>query len=262
MAVGAVPGRDAVAPPQLAADVPVVDVLHPVEEDLLEALAARSPVRPSRTAAIALSAIGLTLMNHCVLMRGSMTSLLRSQRPRTISCGAAADEVAARLEVGQDAAGGPRAASARRTAPPFSLMWPSSVITSIIGRPWRAAVSKSSWSCAGVILTAPVPKSRSHDVVGDDRARRARRTGSARGARRAPCSASSSGCTATAVSPRMRLRPRRGDGDRRVGIGRAVVAHEVVADDHSVPFSGVAMTSRSDTLVWQPGHQLTSCSPR
>ena len=31
---------------------------------------------------------------------------------------------------------------------------------------------------------------------------------------------------------------------------------------HSVPVSGVAMTSRSDTLVRQPGHQLTSASVR
>ena len=38
VALRAVPGRDAVAPPQLPADVPVVDVLQPVEEDLLEAL--------------------------------------------------------------------------------------------------------------------------------------------------------------------------------------------------------------------------------
>src|SRR5204862_6682465 len=36
--VRAVPRRDAVAPPQLALDVPVMDVLHPVEERLEVAL--------------------------------------------------------------------------------------------------------------------------------------------------------------------------------------------------------------------------------
>ena len=38
VAVGAVPDRDAVPPPELAADAPVADVLHPVEVDLGEAL--------------------------------------------------------------------------------------------------------------------------------------------------------------------------------------------------------------------------------
>ena len=37
-AVRAVPHRDAVAPPELARDAPVADVLHPVEVDLVEAL--------------------------------------------------------------------------------------------------------------------------------------------------------------------------------------------------------------------------------
>ena len=36
--VGAVPDGDAVAPPELAADAPVADVLHPVQVDALEAL--------------------------------------------------------------------------------------------------------------------------------------------------------------------------------------------------------------------------------
>ena len=38
VAVRAVPGRDAVAPPQLAADVPVADLGQPVLPGLLEAL--------------------------------------------------------------------------------------------------------------------------------------------------------------------------------------------------------------------------------
>src|SRR5262249_12041545 len=38
VAVGAVPDRDAVPPPDLARDAPVADVLHPVEVDAREAL--------------------------------------------------------------------------------------------------------------------------------------------------------------------------------------------------------------------------------
>ena len=114
--VGAVPGRDAVAPPQLPADVPVVDVLHPVEEDLLEALRHERACGPRARRPWPCSAIGLTLMNHCVLRRGSMTSSLRWQRPMTISCGRARHEVAGRLQVGQDALACLVAASGRRKA--------------------------------------------------------------------------------------------------------------------------------------------------
>ena len=38
MAVGAIPSRDAVPPPQLPPNRPVVDVLHPAGVDLLEAV--------------------------------------------------------------------------------------------------------------------------------------------------------------------------------------------------------------------------------
>ena len=62
----------------------------------------RIRVRPLRVASSARSASGAVRMNHWVLSRGSMTSLERWQRPMTISCGSLADEVAARLEVGED----------------------------------------------------------------------------------------------------------------------------------------------------------------
>ena len=38
LAIGAMPGRDAMPPPQLAADTPVFDVFHPVKIHPLEAL--------------------------------------------------------------------------------------------------------------------------------------------------------------------------------------------------------------------------------
>ena len=60
-------------------------------------------VRPSRTAFIARSAIGLTSMNHWVLRRGSTMSSLRWQRPMTISCGRASTRSPARIEVSEDA---------------------------------------------------------------------------------------------------------------------------------------------------------------
>ena len=60
VAVRAVPGRDAVAPPQLAADVPVVDVRQPVLPDLLEALRQDPGRARPRVAASAASASGLT----------------------------------------------------------------------------------------------------------------------------------------------------------------------------------------------------------
>ena len=50
----------------------------------------RIRVRPLRVASSARSASGVVRMNHWVLSRGSMMSLLRSQRPMTISCGTAA----------------------------------------------------------------------------------------------------------------------------------------------------------------------------
>ena len=47
----------------------------------------RIRVRPDRVASSARAASGPVRMNHWVLSRGSMTSLLRWQRPMTISCG-------------------------------------------------------------------------------------------------------------------------------------------------------------------------------
>ena len=102
VAVRAVPGRDAMAPPQLAGHVPVADVRQPVLPGLLEPLG-QDPRPPGpRVASSARAASGSVRMNHCVLRRGSMTSSLRWQRPMTISWGCSSDEVAAGVEVGHD----------------------------------------------------------------------------------------------------------------------------------------------------------------
>ena len=60
VALRVVPGRDAMAPPQLAADAPVLDVAHPVEVGLASSSPGRSacgPARPPRSPAAASGAI-------------------------------------------------------------------------------------------------------------------------------------------------------------------------------------------------------------
>ena len=79
----------------------------------------RIRVRPDRVASSARSASGPVRMNHWVLSRGSMMSLLRWQRPMTISCGCWPHEVAARLEVGHDRRAGLVTGRARRSASRF-----------------------------------------------------------------------------------------------------------------------------------------------
>ena len=71
-AVRRVPGRDLVAPPELARDAPGLDVLEPVEVGLLPVLRARSWVSPSRTAAIAGSASGFASTYHWSVRHGSI----------------------------------------------------------------------------------------------------------------------------------------------------------------------------------------------
>ena len=121
VAVRAVPGRDAMAPPQLAAARSSRGCSSASAPQTFSKRSGRIARPAARgTAASGLRARGSMRMNHCVLSRGSMTSLLRWQRPMTISCGAVADEVAARLEVGHDAAPRRRSGRARRSAPPVA----------------------------------------------------------------------------------------------------------------------------------------------
>ena len=71
---------------------------------------------------------------------------------------------------------GPRRSAARasyRSRPSYGVPVPATRASSsrIVGaaRPWRSPVSWSSWSWAGVIFTAPVPKAGSTTRVRDDR---------------------------------------------------------------------------------------------
>ena len=74
--VGGVPGRDLVAPPELARDAPGLDVLQPVLPGLHPALGHQ----PQAALAHRLQRLlrhPLTLQNHCVETSGSMGSPLR-----------------------------------------------------------------------------------------------------------------------------------------------------------------------------------------
>ena len=101
----------------------------------------RIVVRPPRVASRAAAASGPVRTNHCVLSRGSTTSLLRWQRPMTISCGRSPGEVAAGLEVRDDPLPGPRSGRGRRTACPVLAIRASSSRIVGIARPWRWPVS-------------------------------------------------------------------------------------------------------------------------
>ena len=116
--VGAVPGGDPVAPPELARDAPVLDVLEEVVVRLRPLLGDDLASCPSRTAASAGSASGFIFTNHCVEIIGSTTPPERWQRGSVSTCGLRAAREAllverllhgrARVACGPCPANGPR----------------------------------------------------------------------------------------------------------------------------------------------------------
>mmetsp|Transcript_13020 Transcript_13020/g.54545 ORF Transcript_13020/g.54545 Transcript_13020/m.54545 type:complete len:202 (-) Transcript_13020:1474-2079(-) len=117
--------------------------------------------RPSRTASQASAAICLQSTHHCGLIMGSITSLEREHRPRRILLSFTpryrpASSSAASTVLRASKRGWPA-----NLLPPLALMRPSSVRMEMNSSLWRLPVSKSLGSCAGVILTAPVPKAMS-----------------------------------------------------------------------------------------------------
>ena len=102
---------------------------------------ARSGSGRLRVASRAASASGPVRMNHCVLRRGSMTSLLRSQRPMTISCGRSPARSPRGVEVGDDRCAGLVAVQAVVAACRCSRSRPRRRGSTIIGRSWRRPVS-------------------------------------------------------------------------------------------------------------------------
>ena len=147
---------DAVAPPQLARDAPVADVLHPVEVDVLPALGVerrrgrRGPPRwPGPRAASCPRTTGptATARRPC----GSGSSGRPSADGRTSP------------RAGPAPRGPPRSACAPRSGrgpaygPPSAEIVASAFMMLTLAQPCRSPISKSLGSCAGVTLTAPVP---------------------------------------------------------------------------------------------------------
>ena len=170
LAVRPVPDGDAVAPPQLARDAPVVHVVDPVEVALGHLLRGGSCTRPSRTASPAACASGPTLTHHCMDSRGSMVVLQREQCPTECVYG----RFSATIRPCARRAATMAERASKRSRPwngPWTVMTPRSSMTVSAGRSCRWPIAKSFGSCAGVTLTAPVPNSGSTCVVRDDRDR-------------------------------------------------------------------------------------------
>ena len=159
-------------------------------------------VRPSSTAAMAGRASGSIFTYHWSERSGSSTVSQRWQRPSGRRCGFAPRS-------------SPFSASAALTAlraskrsipwngPASAVMRPSGPMTDRSGSPCRSATAKSLKSWAGVTFTAPVPNfgstSTASAITGNSRPVTGWRTFFPTTARQR----SSSGCTATAVSPSM-----------------------------------------------------------
>ncbi len=113
-------------------------------------------MRPSATAASALSARGFILTNHWVEIIGSTTEPFRWLRGSVSVWGLLPR---ARPSSASFFLTARRASKRSRPAkgPPSSLILPSRVRMLISSRPWRLPVAKSLKSWAGVTFTAPVP---------------------------------------------------------------------------------------------------------
>ena len=122
-------------------------------------------VRPCSTAAIAGLASSAALQYHCTVSSGSIGTPERSPCGTWWTCGSILLQQLEPLELGHDrlAGGEPVLAVQRRagtaSSPPISasVTRPSRSSTLGIARPCRWPTAKSLKSCAGVILTAPVP---------------------------------------------------------------------------------------------------------
>ena len=114
--------------------------------------------RPSRTASPAALASGPTLTNHCSDSRGSTTVPHRMQCPTECTYGRTSATIRPSSRSAATTAG--RASNRSRPSNgPLAVTRPCSSRIVMLGRPWRRPISKSSGSCAGVTLTAPVPNS-------------------------------------------------------------------------------------------------------
>ena len=199
-------------------------------------------------------------MNHCVLSRGSMTS----------SCAGSADDhlvwcsrrqVAPCVELGHDPGARHVAVEARRSGVPVPVIGASSA--RIVGAASRGAGRRVVVVIVGRgDLHGARPEARSTTssaMIGTSRSTNGIRT-------RRPTTPHSAGrrVDRDCGVAKDRLGSRRGDGDRRVRVGPPVAGSmQVVANrPERARLGRRRSTSRSLTLVRQPGHQLTRASVR
>ena len=170
LAVGPVPDREPVAPPQLARDAPGPDVLHPVEVDALVAARGRSAPRRARRPSIAGAASSSIRQNHCSEISGSIRSPERCGERDRVRRRAPRRAAVPRRAAPRPPPRGPRPRSSpRRSRPPSALIRPSSPITVISSSPWRAADLEVVGVVAGGDLQRPGAELGVDVLVGDDR---------------------------------------------------------------------------------------------
>ena len=141
------------------------------------------------------------LTNHCRLTNGSTTELQRWQCPTEWRWSAT---FSSRPNCSSSSITFPRAW--KRSVPAYfpaaAVRFPSKPITLKTSKPWRSPISKSTGSWAGVTFSAPVPNPRSiasSPTTGMGRSM----MGSMAFLPTISLYLSSSGCTATPVSPNM-----------------------------------------------------------
>ena len=158
LAVGAVPDRDAVAPPQLAGDAPVVHVVDPGEPAGLQAGRVNHGVAVANRVA---GGLGQRLDLDPPLQRQPRLdgSPLRSECPTLCRYG----RFSATMRPCSASASRTLTRASKRSRPsnsvPVSAIRPLVSMIVGIGRLCRSPISKSFGSWAGVTLTAPVPNS-------------------------------------------------------------------------------------------------------
>ena len=148
------------SPPQLTGYAPIPYVFHPVEINFFKARGHKIDLAVSSRTSIARSASGFIFTNHCLLHdrlhRGSAAVAL----PDVVGIILYLDKLPQLVHFGnQPFCALPRGSAPQTYCPLFRSSLPSSFMTRKISRLCLKPTSKSLGSCAGVILTTPVPKS-------------------------------------------------------------------------------------------------------
>mmetsp|Transcript_7467 Transcript_7467/g.20371 ORF Transcript_7467/g.20371 Transcript_7467/m.20371 type:complete len:226 (+) Transcript_7467:1671-2348(+) len=141
--------------------------------------------------------------HHCGLSTGSMTSLEREHSPRRMGLSSTPRNRPISLRCSTTVILASKRRWPANCPVPFEFRHPSSSRMLINSRLWRFPVAKSFGSWAGVIFTAPVPKSISTSSASAMIGILRPLMGWTRNLPTTLLYLSSSGCTATAVSPSM-----------------------------------------------------------